>query len=101
MSPAARADLPQVAQPSGALSPVIRRGSGRSLPRIAFSVRMRAVVVDGVVKLVDQGGGFIVRQVKVRHNPDIGPLRVLMNLAERHRAASPPGKVDSSLASLK
>jgi hypothetical protein len=47
-------------------------------------VRMRAakgvaVVMDGVVKLFDQGG-FIVRQVKVRHAPDMGSLRALMNL---------------------
>jgi hypothetical protein len=30
--------------------------------------------------LVKEGGGFGVRQDKVRHDPDMGSLRALMNL---------------------
>ena len=41
--------------------------------------------MDSVVKLFDQGGGFIVRQVKVLDGLDAGSLTTLMNLAERHR----------------
>jgi hypothetical protein len=38
------------------------------------------------VKLFYQGGGFIVRPVKVRHDPDMGSLMALMNLIEQRRA---------------
>jgi hypothetical protein len=37
------------------------------------------------VKLFDQGGGFVVGQVKVRHEPDMGSLIAFMNLVERHQ----------------
>jgi hypothetical protein len=37
------------------------------------------------VKLFDKGG-FIVRQVKVRHAIDMGSLMAFMKLIERHRA---------------
>jgi hypothetical protein len=56
---------------------VSRAGSGRSFAKIALSVRMRcergAVVLNNVVQLFDQGGGFIVRQVK-EHDLDMGSL---------------------------
>jgi hypothetical protein len=39
-----------------------------------------AIVLDDVVRLADQGGGFIVRWVKVRHALDMGSLKPLINL---------------------
>jgi hypothetical protein len=33
-----------------------------------------AVVIDGVVKAVDQSGGFVLGWVKVLHDPDMGTL---------------------------
>jgi hypothetical protein len=38
------------------------------------------------VRPFDQGGGFIVAQVKVRHGPDMVPVRSLINRIYRHRA---------------
>ena len=40
-----------------------------------------AGAIDGVVKLVDQGGFCIVRQVKVWHALDMGSLTASMNLS--------------------
>ena len=37
--------------------------------------------MDGTVKVFDRGGGFIVRQVKVRHEPDMVPVMAFMNLS--------------------
>jgi hypothetical protein len=42
--------------------------------------------MDGAMKLFDQGGGFIVRPVKVRRALDMGSLMALMNLIEQHQA---------------
>jgi hypothetical protein len=42
--------------------------------------------MSGIVKLFDKRGGFIVRQVKVRHDLDMGSLTALMNLIDPHRA---------------
>jgi hypothetical protein len=59
--------------------------------RIACSVRIArrqwvAVVIDSSAKLFDQSGGFVIRQVKVRHDPDMVSLMALMNLIEQRRA---------------
>jgi hypothetical protein len=45
-----------------------------------------AIVGDGAGQEGDERAGFIVRQVKVRHEPDMVPVRALINLADRHRA---------------
>jgi hypothetical protein len=49
-----------------------RCGSGRSFARMPLSVRMRGDRGVAVVMLFDQGGGLIVRPVKMRHGPDMG-----------------------------
>jgi hypothetical protein len=50
----------------------------------ADALRKRITIITG-----DVGGGsrgFIVRQVKVRHEPDMVPVRALINLIDRRRA---------------